>query len=146
MSVVRCIEIALQNMECRMPVWRKMLMSFMHQHAKTASSEGAVQMIVTKREVMSVEDATAKLDALARRWGIDSPRYEESEADSLSEFDALEWICLCSQRVALQQREKENSPRDCSTPSILRSLYGHNSRATSVKPEDVDEGQLRFAA
>lgn len=103
-------------------------------------------MIVTKRGVMSVEDATAKLDALARRCGIASPRYEESEADSMSEFDALEWICLCSQRVALQQREKESSPRDCSMPSILRSLYEHKSRTTSVKPENSNEGQLSLAA
>ena len=58
-------------------------------------------MIVTRRGVVSVEDATAKLDVLALRCGIEDPRYEESEADSMSEFDALEWICLCSQRVAL---------------------------------------------
>ena len=60
-------------------------------------------MIVTRRRVVSVEDATAKLNALARRCGIVNPRYEESESDSMSEFDALKWTSLCSQRITLQQ-------------------------------------------
>jgi|WetSurMetagenome_2_1015567.scaffolds.fasta_scaffold47508_4 hypothetical protein len=103
-------------------------------------------MIVTKRGVMSVEDATTKLNALARRCGIASPRYEESEADSLSEFDALEWICLCSQRVALQKRESGNVSRDCQMPEIFRSLYGHKASSAPVELENTDEGQFRIAA
>ena len=65
-------------------------------------------MTVTMRRVVSVEDVTDKLDILARRCGIVNPRYEESEAESMSEFDALEWTSLCFQRSALKQRfEKE---------------------------------------
>jgi hypothetical protein len=101
-------------------------------------------MIVTRRGVVSVKDATAKLDALAGRCGIANPRYEESEADSMSEFDALEWICLCSQRIALQEREYENTSRDLN--AIVRSLYGHKSGSTSMKLENSDEGQLSLAA
>jgi hypothetical protein len=93
-----------------------------------------------------VEDATAKLDALARRCGIRNPRYEESEADSLSEFDALKWISLCSQRVALQQREKEEASRDCSMPPMIRSLYGRRENSTTVKLTNTHEGQLSLAA
>lgn len=103
-------------------------------------------MEVTMRRVVSVEDATAKLDVLATRCGIASPRYEESEADSMSEFDALEWICLCSQRVALQKRESGNVSRDCQMPEIFRSLYGHKASSTSVELENSDEGQFRIAA
>ena len=102
-------------------------------------------MIITRRGVVSVEDATAKLDALVRRCRIENPRYEESEADSMSEFDALEWICLCSQRIALQQRENENATRDW-PPSIIRSLYGNDPGSTSVELENTCDGQLRLAA
>ena len=71
-----------------------------------ASTQKEPGMKVTMRSVLSVEDATTKLDELASRCGIASPRYEESEADSMMEFDALEWICLCSQRNALIERER----------------------------------------
>ena len=101
-------------------------------------------MIITRRGVVSVEDATAKLDALARRCGITYPRYEESEADSMSEFDALEWICLCSQRIALQERENENSSRDLH--AIYRSLYGHKPGAAAMKLENTEEEPLSLAA
>ena len=101
-------------------------------------------MIVTRRRVVSVEDATAKLDILARRCGIADPRYEESEAESMSEFDALKWTSLCSQRIALQQRENENSSRDLH--AIYRSLYGRKPGATTMKLENTEEGPLSLAA
>jgi hypothetical protein len=103
-------------------------------------------MIVTRRGVVSVEDATAKLDALARRCGITAPRYDEAEADSMSEFDALEWICLCSQRVALQQREKENVDHDCSMPRIMRNFYMNKPSAVAKKLKNAEEDQLSIAA
>lgn len=100
-------------------------------------------MIITRRRVVTVEDATAKLDILARRYGIANPRYEESEADSMSEFDALKWISLCSQRIALQERENENSSRELH--AIYRSLYGHKPGA-AMKLENTEEGSLSLAA
>jgi phosphoketolase len=103
-------------------------------------------MKITKRRVLSVEDATARLDALARPYGISAPCYEESEADSMSEFDALKWTSLCSQRIALQQRENENASRDWPIPSILRSLYGNKPSSSSMKLENTDDGQLSLAA
>ena len=102
-------------------------------------------MIVTRRRVVSVEDATAKLDILARRCGIADPRYEESEAESMSEFDALKWTSLCSQRIALQQRENENSTRDW-PPPIIWSLYGHKFGSASMELENTEEGPLSLAA
>jgi hypothetical protein len=102
-------------------------------------------MSVTRRRVVSVEDATAKLDILARRCGIANPRYEESEADSMSEFDALKWISLCSQRIALQESENENSSRDW-PPTIIRSLYGNMCGSASTKLENTEEVHLKLAA
>lgn len=64
-------------------------------------------MKVKVRRLLSVEAATGRLDLLARRNGITNPRYDESEADSMTEFDALEWICLCAQRKALMERGKD---------------------------------------
>jgi hypothetical protein len=113
------------------------------QDTEWKSSEGETQMIITRRGVVSVEDATAKLDALARRCGIANPRYEESEADSMSEFDALEWICLCSQRVALQQRENENSSR---VPPNFQCFYGTKHCSTPKPLVNTDDGQLSLAA
>jgi hypothetical protein len=111
-----------------------------------ASSEGAVQVINTRRRVVSVEDATAKLDALARRCHITNPRYEESEADSLSEFDALKWISLCSQRAALLQRESERTSREWPVPSIFQGIYATKHCSTSKKLENTYDGQLSLAA
>lgn len=102
-------------------------------------------MIITRRRVVSVEDATAKLDALARRCGITDPRYIESEADSMTEFDALEWICLCSQRSALQKRESETGARDW-PPPVMQSFYRHKPSAASAQLENTNEGQLSLAA
>jgi hypothetical protein len=101
-------------------------------------------MKITKRRVVSVEDATAKLDAIARRCNIECPRYEESEADSMSEFDALKWTSLCAQRAALIQRKTEDAPHDM--PAFVRAFYGHKSSSTSVKLENTDEKELGLAA
>src|ERR1039458_7304126 len=95
------------------------------------------KMIVTRRRVVSVEDATAKLDFLASRCGIVDPRYEESEADSMSEFDALKWTSLCSQRIALLQRENENSSR---VPPNFQCFYGTKHCTTSKPLVNTEEG------
>jgi hypothetical protein len=102
-------------------------------------------MRITKRRVVSVGEATAKLDALARRYGIASPCYDESESELMSEFDALKWTSLCSQRIALEQRENENASRDW-PPSIIWNLYGNKPSSTSMKLENTDDGQLSLAA
>jgi hypothetical protein len=103
-------------------------------------------MMITKRRVVSVEDATAKLDELARRNGIVSPRYEESEADSMSEFDALKWTSLCSQRVALQGREDETTSAEWPVPPIFQGIYGTKHPSAAKKLENTDDGQLSLAA
>jgi hypothetical protein len=112
-----------------------------------AHSEGTVQMIVTRRRVISVEDATAKLDALARRYGIVNPCYEESEADSMSEFDALKWTSLCSQRIALQQRKHEDATCNWpAVPSIFQGIYETKHRTNSKLLENNNEVQNKLAA
>jgi hypothetical protein len=59
-----------------------------------------------RRSVKTVRDAENRLNAIALRCGITTPVYEDSEADTLSEFDALAWICLCAQRKVLMKRTK----------------------------------------
>jgi len=104
-------------------------------------------MIITRRRVVSVEDATTKLDALARRHGIENPRYDESEADSMSEFDALKWISLCAQRNALQQRKSENADRNWQVvPPVFRSIYGYKHCVPSKPLENSEEDHLSLAA
>ena len=100
-------------------------------------------MKITRRCVASVEDATAKLDAIARRWGIESPRYVESEADSMTEFDALKWISLCSQRNALKMREKVNCTRSFSP---LQKIYMCASGSVAKELKNSEEGFLDLAA
>jgi len=99
-------------------------------------------MKITRRSVVSVEDATAKLDALARRCGIESPRYDESEADSMTEFDALKWISLCSQRNALEKRKKGN----CSRSSLVPKIYAQKPGSTAIELKNSEEGSLPLAA
>ncbi len=103
-------------------------------------------MIVTRRRVNSVEEATAKLEALARRYGITNPCYNESESGLMSEFDALKWTSLCSQRTALLQREDENISREWSVPSVFRGIYGSKHGSTSRKLVNTYDGQLSLAA
>lgn len=67
-----------------------------------------MQVFMTTRRVVSVEQATEALDELARDNGIQAHYYDESAARGMSEFDALKWVTLCSQRLALKQREDED--------------------------------------
>jgi hypothetical protein len=103
-------------------------------------------VIITKRRVISAEEATAKLDALARRHGITNPFYDESEADSMPEFDALKWTSLCSQRVALQQRENETASSGSVIPSRLLGIYRTKHGITAMSLEDTIDGLNKLAA
>lgn len=92
--------------------------------------EGAVPMIITKRIVVSVDEVTAKLDALARHNRVARHCYDESAADSMSEFDALKWTSLCAQRRALLERE--TPVRVWSPPLLFRSFYSAVSRCATT--------------
>ena len=100
-------------------------------------------MKITKRSVVSVEGATARLDVLAHRYEIVSPRYDEAESDQMSEFDALKWTSLCAQRAALKQREREAATCDSPAPLFFRNL---GEMQTSVKPENAEGRELGLAA
>jgi hypothetical protein len=109
-------------------------------------------MIITKRRVVSVDDVTAKLDALARRNHVAAHCYEEAAADSMSEFDALKWTSLCSQRRALLERENHTAASGCEMPSPFRLVYGTtrrcsaNGSSTSVQLENQSGGLNDLAA
>jgi hypothetical protein len=60
---------------------------------------------ITKHRLVSAEEATSQLDALALHNGITENLYEESSASSMAEFSALKWISLCFQRRVLLERE-----------------------------------------
>jgi hypothetical protein len=97
--------------------------------------------------VVSVEDATAKLDALASRCGIAHPCYQESESDSMSEFDTLQWTSLCSQRIALQQRENEAALHDREIASPFPGIYWTTLTSTPSHPlENTYDGLNKLAA
>lgn len=109
-------------------------------------------MIITKRIVVSVEEVTAKLDALARHNRVAGHCYDESAADSMSEFDALKWTSLCAQRRALLEREREMPVHDWSVPLLFRSLYGAvgrcatTGRSVSAHLENKNDGLDELAA
>ena len=107
-------------------------------------------MIITKRRVVSVDEVTAKLDALARQNHIVVGCYAESAADSMSEFDALKWTSLCSQRRALLEREHEAASSGWVMPSPFRLVYGSRSATTgrfmSTHLENKNGGLSELAA
>jgi len=109
-------------------------------------------MNITKRIVVSVEEVTAKLDALARHNRVPGHCYDESAAESMSEFDALKWTALCAQRHALLEREREMPVHDSATPLLFRSFYSAvgrcatTGRATSAHLENKNDGLDELAA
>jgi hypothetical protein len=64
-------------------------------------------MDIERRRMISVEFATDALNRLARKYAIPWPKYEPRESDCMTEFDALDWTCLCAQRNALVEREEK---------------------------------------
>lgn len=99
-------------------------------------------MEITKRSVVSVADATARLNVLANRYGIESPQYDEFESGHMSEFDALKWTSLCAQRAALMQREIKGTP----SATYMHSDFCNFGRMqTSVNPENIEDN-LALAA
>ena len=76
------------------------------------NGEGTTMKVVMRtRRIVSTEQADAALSELARACDVDGPCYDESAAESMSEFDAMKWTTLCSQRNALQRSKRHNSPK-----------------------------------
>ena len=108
-------------------------------------------MNITKSRMVSVEQVTAKLDAIASRCHVAAHCYDESAADSMTEFDALKWASLCAQRRALIEREHESASSGCVMPSPFRLVYAVNSskvagRSTSMQLENKNGGLTDLAA
>jgi hypothetical protein len=85
--------------------------------------EGVSDMITVKRRLLSEEEVTAKLGALARLHNIPKGCYDESAADQMSDFDAQKWLSLCDLLRAARRRSHD-APASWSVPSSLRSIYG----------------------
>jgi hypothetical protein len=103
-------------------------------------------MIITKRRAVSVEDVTARLDALARTYHIQGNCYDESASETMPEFDALKWISLCSQRIALRQREYEAVPRSWEVPPRFLTIYETKPCSTSMSLENTSDSLSELAA
>jgi len=94
---------------------------------------------MTKIRVATVEEATAKLDALARLHNLTNHCYDESASESIDGFDAMKWVTLCAQRDALREREKEASL------SFAR-IYQTADRKASVPLTNQPGGLNKLAA
>jgi hypothetical protein len=103
-------------------------------------------MRITKRRAVTVKDVTARLDALARTYHIDEHCYNESAAATVPEFDALKWISLCSQRVALLQRECEAAPRNWEVPLRFLTIYETKPCSDSISLKNTYNGLSELAA
>ncbi len=103
-------------------------------------------MIITKRRLVSVEEVNRMLDALARRYHIAGQSYDESSAELMSEFDALKWTSLCSQRDALRQRKNEPMPSEWEVPSRFLFIYETKDCSSLTSLENTNDGLYELAA
>ncbi|HVC47486.1 MAG TPA: hypothetical protein VND90_09600 [Terracidiphilus sp.] len=92
-------------------------------------------MITVERKLLSNEEVLERLGTLARRYRIEKPRYEDYEADQMSDFDAQKWISLCDHLRAARRRQSELLAGSC-VPLSLTSIYG--GQKSPFRPEDPD--------
>jgi len=102
-------------------------------------------MITVTRRLLSEKDATAKLVALARRYGIPNGFYDESAADRMSDFDAQKWVSLCDMLRAARLR-RHDAPVGCDIPRALRSIYGTKAPLHSEELENTPDTLIALAA
>ena len=100
-------------------------------------------MNVSMRRLVSEEEVKARLDVLALRYGISEHCYDESASESMSEFDALKWVSLCSQRIALSRRGHELPPL-VSSPFL--GIYKNSPSASTARLRNSTEGLSKLAA
>lgn len=104
-----------------------------------------MKISITTRKMVSVEQVTAALDELARENQIGSHCYDESVAQQMSEFDALKWTTLCSQRRVLQQREYDSSSGGWVVPPQFLGIYEAKNCFEPVSLENTEDS-LSLAA
>jgi hypothetical protein len=85
--------------------------------------EGVSDMITVERKLLSDVEVLERLDALARRYRIESPCYDDFEVDQMSDFDAQKWVSLCDHLRAAKRRQHEYLA-GCCVPYSLKSIYG----------------------
>jgi hypothetical protein len=108
-----------------------------------------MKVFTTTRRLVSMEQVTAAMDELANAYGIQGHCYDESAGRGMSEFDALKWVTLCSQRVALRQREYEAMSSTWGIPEIPQQflgIYETNYHSEPVPLENTDESLSELAA
>ncbi len=99
-----------------------------------------MKIVSTTRRVISVQQVEEALDALAREYNLRGHCYDELAGQVMSEFDALKWVTLCSQRIALRQREIEAMSSDAwcvSVPSRFLGIYEEKHPAELENVEDT---------
>jgi hypothetical protein len=105
-----------------------------------------MKIFTTTRRMTSTEQVTVALDELAHEYGICGGCYDESAAQRMTEFDALKWVTLCSQRSALEQRQAEDRFRDWEVPARFLGIYGTKDHSEPVRLENSDESRIELAA
>jgi hypothetical protein len=108
-----------------------------------------MKVFIKTRNLGSVDDLTAELNMLARAYGIQGYSYDESAAQVMSEFDALRWVTLCAQRVALRHREYDAMCGDCEFPQVpsrFLGIYETKHSAEPVSLENAEESLSEIAA
>jgi hypothetical protein len=103
------------------------------------------------RSATSVEQLTRDLDVLAETYSIRDRSYHESAAAHMTEFDALEWITLCSQLEVLREQKAEPASSREHLPNVvpsrLRGIYGRLDRCDTLDPwVNTVESQSKLAA
>jgi hypothetical protein len=105
-----------------------------------------MKVVMRTHRIVSTEQADAALEELARACNVDGPCYDESAAGSMSEFDAMKWTTLCSQRSALQEREYDLRLREWAVvPPQFLGIYETKDYSKPVRLENTDES-LSLAA
>lgn len=104
-----------------------------------------MKVVMRTRRIVSTEQADAAIEELERASEVDGPCYDESAVELMSEFDAMKWTTLCSQRRVLQQREYDHRLREWAVPAQFLGIYETKAYSEPVRLENTDES-LSLAA
>ncbi len=92
-------------------------------------------MITVTPKLLTEEEVTARLAALAHRYQIPEGCYYDSAADRMSDFDALKWVSLCDLLKAAKKSRLQDAVDGFCIPVSLRSIYGMQDAS---QPEELE--------
>jgi hypothetical protein len=96
--------------------------------------------------MVSIQQVEGALDALAEEYSLQGHCYDELASQVMSEFDALKWVTLCSQRIALRQREIEAMSGNASCVSVPSRFLGIYEEKHPTELENVEDTLRELAA